>query len=179
MVDIPSPREEWFEASPGRPVLIRPIRPQDQPAHERFFARLSAADVQMRFFHPIRELQPEQLERFTHIDPRKEMAFIATEETSDGQWETLGVARMVIDATDPSQAEFAVVVRSDLKRRGLGRTLLERMIRYCREAGLRRIYGEVLAENEAMLHLGKSLGFHAVNTSHGVVEVRLELNEPQ
>ncbi len=183
-MEAPDNLEEWFELASGRRALLRPIRAGDEPAHERFFEHLSPEDVQMRFFHLIRRISHQQLERLTHIDYDREMAFIATAPDGDGRPETLGVVRLVTDENDPTRAEFAIVVRSDLKRQGLGRALMEKMIDYARRRGFREVFGEVLAENRPMIELGARLGFHEAGTRHGVLEVRLDLTaefqpEPQ
>lgn len=175
MTTLPADLNEWFQLASGRRVLLRPIAAEDEHAHERFFEHLAPQDVQMRFFHLIRHVSHRELVRLTHIDYDREMAFIATAPDSEGRPETLGVVRLVGDSEDPGRAEFAIIVRSDLKRQGLGHALMEKMIRYARGKGLREIYGEVLSENRPMIELGKKLGFHEVAAEHGVIEVRLEI----
>jgi acetyltransferase len=142
----------------GEKILLRPIRPEDGPAHMAFFDALSPDDIRYRMFVRIRELQPSQLARFTQIDYDREMAFIATRTNADGQHETLGVARVVADP-DNIQAEFAVTVRSDLKGHGLGRILMEKLIAYCRRRGTREIVGEALPQNTRVIQLVRKLGF--------------------
>ena len=68
---------------------------------------------------------------------------------------------MVRAVTDPDniEAEFAIIVRSDLKGRGLGRMLLDKLVRYQRSRGTQRLVGEVLHENEAMRQLARDIGF--------------------
>jgi acetyltransferase len=113
--------------------------------------------------------------RLTQIDYEREMAFVATDRNERGQSETLGVVRAIADP-DNQLAEFAIIVRSDLKGQGLGRALLEKMIRYCREQGLKELAGEVLADNIAMLNLAKSFGFERHRTTEPeVVQLRLPL----
>jgi acetyltransferase len=144
----------------GRQLLLRPIRPEDEPQHRQLLARISADDIQFRFFHAKREFAHTELARFTQIDYDREMAFIATELNAAGVPETLGVARAVADP-DNTSAEFAVLVRSDLKGKGLGRALLDKLIRYCRDRGTRELTGEVLISNTRMLKLTAGLGFKA------------------
>jgi acetyltransferase len=130
-------------------------------------------------FAHVRQLPPSQLARFTQIDYDREMAFMATRPGAGagGQAETLGVARVVADP-DNIRAEFAVTVRSDLKRQGLGRLLMAILIDYCRERGARQIVGEALAENGAMLELAKCLGFQLAPPADGVVQMRLSFADP-
>jgi acetyltransferase len=141
----------------GQRVLVRPIRPEDEPEHKAFLDALSPQDVRFRFFGQVREFAHSQLARFTQVDYDREMAFIASAERG-GTRHTLGVVRAVSDP-DGQRAEFAIVVSSTLKGRGLGRLLLEKMIRYCRARGVKALDGEVLADNDAMLRLARNLGF--------------------
>jgi acetyltransferase len=142
----------------GQPLLLRPIRPEDAPAHTAFFAALTPEDVRLRMFVRMRELQPAQLARFTQVDYDREMAFIATRTGADGQPETLGVVRAVADP-DNVEAEFAVTVRSDLKGKGLGRLLMNKLIRYCRARGTAELVGDALDENKGILGMTRKLGF--------------------
>jgi acyl-CoA synthetase (NDP forming)/RimJ/RimL family protein N-acetyltransferase len=142
----------------GERLVIRPVRPEDTPQHLAFFHALDPADVRMRAFATVRELPPGVLARLTQIDYDREMAFIATRTRPDGEPETLGVARA---STDPDnlRAEFAMIVRSDLKGRGLGRRMLAILIDYCRSRGTRELVGETLPGNTGMIALAKALGF--------------------
>ncbi|MGJ9419600.1 GNAT family N-acetyltransferase [Massilia sp. CMS3.1] len=159
----------------GLPLLLRPVRPEDGPAHLRFFDALTPDDVRYRMFVRIRELQPSQLARFTQIDYDREMAFIATRPGPDGLPETLGVGRVVADPDNVS-AEFAVTVRSDLKGMGLGRILMQKLIDYCRSRGTREIVGEALPQNNRIIGLVKKLGFEVLRADEeGVRKFRLVL----
>jgi len=172
----PYPREleqtiEWQ----GAPLLLRPIRPEDGPAHLAFFDALTPDDIRYRMFVRIRELQPSQLARFTQIDYDREMAFIATRKNALGVAETLAVARVVADPDNVS-AEFAVTVRSDLKGMGLGRIMMEKLIAYCRARGTREIVGEALPQNSRIVGMVKKLGFEVKVGEEGVREMRLPLH---
>jgi acetyltransferase len=160
----------------GQPLLVRPIRPDDAAAHIAFFNRLDPEDVRLRMFVRMREISPAQLARFTQIDYDREMAFIATRTLADGSAETLGVARAVADP-DNLQADFAVIVRSDLKGQGLGVLLMQTLIAYCHARGTQELVGDVLAENAAMLRLARSLGFERAHEDADTVRVRLPLQQ--
>ena len=171
----PYPREledtiEWN----GGTLLLRPVRPEDGPAHLKFFDALTPDDIRYRMFVRIRELNPSQLARFTQIDYDREMAFIATRPGPDGEPETLAVGRVVADP-DNISAEFAVTVRSDLKGLGLGKILMRKLIDYCRSRGTREIVGEVLPQNSRMIGLVKKLGFEVTAGEEGVRKLRLVL----
>jgi len=172
----PYPREleetiDWD----GAPLLLRPIRPEDGPAHLAFFDALTPDDIRYRMFVRIRELQPSQLARFTQIDYDREMAFIATRKNADGVNETLAVARVVADP-DNTSAEFAVTVRSDLKGMGLGGIMMKKLIGYCRARGTGEIVGEALPQNSRIVAMVKKLGFEVtIDGEEGIRKMRLAL----
>jgi acetyltransferase len=167
----PKELEETVALRDGSRLLVRPIRPEDEPAHQRMFASLAPEDVRFRFFNQVKALPHSQMARYTQIDYEREMAFVALEPSG----ETLGVARAIFDP-DGVQAEFAIAVRSDRKGRGLGHALLDKLIRHCRARGAARVVGQVLPDNRAMLDLAASLGFRRrFVPGEGVVEVELAL----
>ena len=173
----PYPREleETVTLRDGRSVLLRPIRPEDEPAHQELFQRMTPEDIYYRFFNVIHRMPHSQLARFTQIDYDREMAFIATVTDDAGKPETLGVVRAVGDP-DNSSAEFAISVRSDLKRQGLGSALLGKMIRYCRDKGTGKLVGQALPDNRAVLALAARHHFTRQRLpGDDVVELRLSL----
>ena len=159
----------------GQPLVLRPIRPEDEPAHRLLFTRLRPEDIRFRFFGILREPAHSELARYTQIDYEREMAFIATRLDDKDEPETLGVARVIADPDNVS-AEFAIVVRSDLKGKGLGSLLLKKLVDYCRKRGTSRIIGRVLADNARMLALAEKTGFQRTSRiDEGVIEVCLSL----
>ncbi|HXK58177.1 MAG TPA: GNAT family N-acetyltransferase, partial [Gammaproteobacteria bacterium] len=172
----PQQLEEHFETATGRRVLLRPIRPEDEPRHHEFISRLTPEDIRFRFFGLVKSLPHSEMAKLTQIDYDREMAFIAAGVDPGIRDETLGVVRTVTDANNHT-AEFAVVVRSDLKGEGLGRKLLTKMIDYCRARGTRVMKGEVLANNRRMLNLAAALGFSITPEANeeGIKKVSLDL----
>jgi acetyltransferase len=148
--------QEWN----GRSIVVRPIRPEDEAQHRRFLESLDPEDIRMRVFHSRNELPRSELARLTQIDYDREMAFIAEARDEKGATQTLGVARTVSDP-DNVEAEFAIVVRSDLKGQGLGTLLFDRLIEHARHRGIERLVGLVLRENTRMLKLSRAMGFEA------------------
>jgi acetyltransferase len=172
---VPYPRQfeetlDWH----GQRLTIRPIRPEDEAAHSAFISAMTPDDLRLRFFGAVSGFDHTQLARMTQIDYDREMAFIAT--TGEGaDARTLGVVRTITDP-DNENAEFAVAVRSDLKGKGLGRMLMERMKAYVRSRGTRWLVGEVLRENGPMMGLVKACGFSIGPTADpAVVEVKMPL----
>jgi acetyltransferase len=155
-------------------LLLRPIRPEDAAAHVRFFAAVHPDDVRLRFFTAMKELPPSQLARLTQIDYDRAMAFIATRDDAHGEPETLGVVRAVADP-DNQRAEFAILIRSDLKGQGLGSILFGKLVQYLRSRGTRFLTGEALAENTGVQQLVRRFG-GAVSASAEAGMVNLELD---
>jgi acetyltransferase len=157
----------------GTRLELRPIRPEDEPALVDFHGHLAASDIRMRFFAAISVLSHRRAARLTQIDYDREMALVAEDEGRPG---VLGVVRFIADP-DNLAAEFALVVRSDCKRRGLGRLLLTRLIDIARNRGIGTLFGDVLRENAPMLALCRALGFKAIALagSPGIMRVTLAL----
>ncbi|HET9715534.1 MAG TPA: GNAT family N-acetyltransferase [Pseudolabrys sp.] len=159
----------------GQKALIRPLRPEDADLYPDFLAEVTPDDLRLRFFAPMRELRPELIDKLVHYDPKRAMAFIAIEETTKSM---LGVVRLHDDPNGNS-GEFAILVRSRLKGRGLGWLMMKHMIAYAREKNLQMIHGQVLAENSTMLLMCAELGFSITDDpeEHGVKRVTLPLHE--
>ena len=174
----PYPREleETITLRGGPSVMLRPIRPEDERAHSVFISKLSPRDLYFRFFGVVLELPHSELARLTQIDYDREMAFIATPSRDGVEAETYGVVRVGFDP-DNRRAEFAIVVRGDLQRQGLGRALMDKVIRYCRARGTAQIVGQVMAENEDMLALARSIGFEVGPSAEtNILNVALNLS---
>jgi acetyltransferase len=160
----------------GEAFLIRPIMPTDAALYPAFLAHVSAEDMRRRFFTALKTLSPEMLVRLTQLDYDRDLAFVALE-ASNGA--LAGVARYASDP-DHEDAEFGVMVRSDLQGRGLGAALMQWLVRTARAEGLRRIHGLILAENVQMLELCRELGFvlERQDADPSVIRARLDLGVP-
>lgn len=175
----PKEYEEQVALKDGSMILLRPILPEDEPKHANFIAQVSVDDLYKRFFSDVGELNHEALANLTQIDYDREMAFVATREVMNTQGELeetiIGVTRALSDP-DNIDAEFAILVRSDLKGVGLGSILMNKIIRYCRETGLRRITGMTMPTNRGMIMLAQKVGFDIdIQMEDGVVEMQLPL----
>lgn len=160
----------------GHTLLIRPIRPEDEATLSDLILSLDADDARMRFFGVMRSLPRSQLARFTQIDYDREMALVAIEHDADGNECCLGEVRVVADP-DNLVADFAIVVRSGLKGKGLGRLLMQTIIDYARSRGVAELHGETFAGNLRMQRLAQELGFRLDSGSDpGTVNLLLSLN---
>lgn len=163
----------------GRPMVLRPIKPEDAGAYARFIAATQAPDFRLRFFTLVRSLPARDLARHTQIDYHREMAFVATTPDGPDAGEIAGEVRAFV-YPGGTTAEFAILVRSDLKRRGLGRALLAKMIDYCRASGLAELIGQILPENDAMIALARRCGMQveiAPGASVAVAHIDLRSGE--
>jgi acetyltransferase len=154
----PKELEEEIRLPDGRRLLLRAIRPEDQQALQEAFAKLTPEEVRLRFFAPLRAIDPSAAARLTQIDYEREMALVLTEPRDAGTGDIYGVVRLIADA-DGRHAEFAIIVGRPLKGLGLGKLMMRRILDYARQRGIREVCGDVLRDNRAMLRLCGSLGF--------------------
>jgi acetyltransferase len=135
-------------------------------------------DRRLRFFSVFRTLSPELCARLTQIDYEREMALVAIGPGAGAEESLGGVVWLAADP-DRERAEYAVLVRSDLKGQGLGTALMQAIIDYAKEQGIGELFGAVLRENRTMLDLAERLGFRIERHPDDpeIVEVRLPLRE--
>ncbi len=166
ILPYPAHYEQVWPLRGGGEYTIRPIHPDDAQMLQVLMQNLSPESRYYRFVSSIRELPPAMLSRLTLIDYDREMALVAVyqEQVTDAQGritETeriVGVSRYI---TNPDQAscEFSLVVADDFNGKGLGSRLMLSIMEEARDKGLEEIQGLVLANNQGMLKLMKSLGF--------------------
>lgn len=156
-------------------VRIRPIRPSDLEIERRFVYGLSARSHYLRLLSG-RGLLPGELERWTNIDPQREIALIAiVRDAGTADEEEIAVARAVVDDSARGHWDFAIVVADAWQGRGLGALLLGQLLQAARAAGATVLGGITLAENRGMLALARKLGFHARREPGDATVMRLEL----
>ncbi|MCX8201452.1 MAG: GNAT family N-acetyltransferase, partial [Candidatus Caldarchaeum sp.] len=161
----------------GRTVLLRPIKPEDEPIEYELIKGLSEESSRFRFFQVIREITHEMLVRFCNIDYDREMAIIA-EYREDGKVRNVGVGRLIIDP-DRRRAEFAVLVADDFQGLGLGTKLVDTLIEIATEKKISTVYGIILPENTRMINLARKMGFTVKRRSEDVyVELKLDTEKP-
>jgi acetyltransferase len=169
----PSQWQRHLKIKDGWRVFVRPIRPEDEPLIHEFLRHVTSHDLRLRFFAPMKQFTHEFIARLTQLDYARAMAFVAFDEATN---ELVGVVRIHSDSIYES-GEYAILLRSDLKGRGLGWALMQLMIEYAKSEGLKAISGEVLQENTVMLEMCRELGFEVKTDSveHAVCNVRLTL----
>jgi RimJ/RimL family protein N-acetyltransferase len=158
----------------GERVVIRPVLPQDRELLVRFFCDLSPAARCRRFMHPVNEPSLKMLRQFTQVDHVTHVALIA-EIFADDRETMIGEARYV-RAVERLSAEVSISVAERWQRKGLAKLMLAKLEYRAAAAGVRRIVGETLADNEKMISLARSAGFAISDCVRGVV--RLEKTLP-
>ena len=169
----PSQWQRHIEVKDGWRVFVRPIRPEDEPLIHELLRHVTSQDLRLRFFAPMKEFTHEFIARLTQLDYARAMAFVAFDEVTN---EMVGVVRIHSDSIYES-GEYAILLRSDLKGRGLGWALMQLIIEYARSEGLKMISGDVLQENTIMLEMCRSLGFEVKTdpVDPGICDVKLVL----
>lgn len=168
---------ELLQTRGGETLLLRPIHAGDVGALQRGFTHLSAAEVRMRFLHPLTELPEPLAQRLCNLDPHNEVALVLVDPCAADEAEIHAVARAHVDPVTLG-AEFALVVQQRFAGQGLGTLLMGRLIEACRALGALQMWGDVLIENGAMLELCNELGFEQRSQLHdpGMLRVTLDLH---
>jgi acetyltransferase len=157
----------------GREVLLRPIKPEDEPLISDLFGTFSEETMRFRFFQVIKDITHEMLVSYCNIDYSREMTIVA-ERSERGRRRILGMARLVVEP-DGERGEIAIVVGDPWQNLGLGTLLLDHIIEVGRDMGLKIVFGEILAENTRMLHLCYKRGFKAERVDEESYLASLEL----
>ncbi len=163
----------------GTPIIIRPIRPEDEPLMINFHKTLSERSVYFRYFYPMQLSQRIAHERLTHmcfIDYDREMALVADyTDPNTGTHEIIAVGRLRKLHGTP-EAEFALLVSDRYQHQGLGTELLRRLLQVGRDEKLQRIVADILPENRDMQRVCEKLGFRLRwVATEGVIKAEIDL----
>jgi RimJ/RimL family protein N-acetyltransferase len=151
----PSQWERYIVLGEDWRIFVRPIRPDDEDLIRDHLTHVTKEDLRLRFFDSIKEFSHQFIAKLIDLDYARAMAFIAIDEATK---EPLGVVRLHADPSHET-GEYAILLRSDLKGRGLGWSLMQLIIEYAKAEGLERISGQILQENTVMLKMCRELGF--------------------
>jgi acetyltransferase len=158
----------------GTPLLLRPIRPEDEPLWMDLLAGCSRESIYARFRHFFQWQSHQAAVRYCFIDYDREIAMVAESER-EGKRELLGVGRLVADP-DHESVEYAVLVSDRWQNRGLGSVLTECCLEIAGHWGLRRVVAQTGGDNARMLALFKRLGFVTTPSEDGsVIDAVMEL----
>ena len=159
MVISPYPKkyEIIWSLKGGEEVLLRPIKPEDEPLWLDMFRGFSEESIRYRFFEILRDTPHEVVVRYCNVDYDREIAIVA-ELVKSPQRKILGVARVSIES-DGKNGEVAFIVRDQFQCLGLGTKLVDYVLDIAKEKGLEEIYAIVLPDNARAMDLMKKMGF--------------------
>ncbi len=159
LVISPYPKEliTKFTLDSGKKVLIRPISPEDEQLEAEMFKRFSKSTQRHRFFHLIKNITHEMLQRYTQIDYDREIALVAEIEENKKK-KMAGVVRLVADPYNET-AEFSVVVADPWQGKGLGNNFTDYILDIARKRGIKKVWAKFLSDNEKIKNIFEKRGF--------------------
>jgi acetyltransferase len=162
------------ELKDGTKVLLRPIKPEDEPMWLELLGSCSKESIYNRFRFFFNWSTHEVATRYCYIDYDREMA-IVSEVLDNGKRKLTGVGRLVA-APDLETAEYAVLVSDSWQNRGLGGVLTDRCMEIARDWGMKKVYAQTTTDNPRMVHLFENRDFTIDHGSDGsVVDVEKEI----
>jgi acetyltransferase len=177
MVISPYPKkyELLWALKDGREVLLRPIKPEDEPLWLEMFQSFSDDSIRYRFFQMLKDTPHEVRVRYCNIDYDREIA-IVPELTEKNRKRILGVSRISIEP-DGKRGELAFIVGDQWQGFGLGTKLVDYTLEIAKEMGIETVYAIMLRDNNRALNLTKKMGFKIEYLSDGTAKGTLDLKE--
>ena len=158
----------------GTKIMLRPIKPEDEPLLENMLDYISTSSLYYRFFGFVPKVTHEWMSRFTHIDYDREIAIIATIKREDSE-EMIGVVRIIEDAWNES-AEYAILIADKWQGKGLGNLMTDYILDIARQRHIGKIVASVLPTNAGMIHMFEKRGFKFDKSGLDIYEVELDLS---
>ncbi|MEM2280788.1 MAG: GNAT family N-acetyltransferase [Candidatus Bathyarchaeia archaeon] len=171
----PKKYETLWKMRDGRTVLLRPIKPEDEPLWLEMFQNCSEESIRYKLFQTLKHMPHEVRVRYCNIDYDREIAIVA-ELTEDGKRKIIGTARVSVDP-DGKSGELAFLVADPWQGLGLGTKLVDYVIEISKERGLETIYAFMVPDNLKSIGLMKKFGFTLKYTEEGVIKGTLSLKE--
>ena len=158
----PSRYVQPWTAKDGTRLVIRPIRPEDEPAMVRFHEGLSDHSVYLRFLHPMmlsQRVRHERLARICFTDYDREMVLVAElQDPPNGKAVIVGAARVdKIHGADEGQ--FSTLISDSFQSRGLGSEMMRRSLQIARDEKLTQVTSVITEDNHIMQGVFKRMGF--------------------
>jgi acetyltransferase len=177
LVISPYPKryEILWKLRDGRSVLLRPIKPEDEPMWLEMFQSFSEESIRYRFFQIIKDTPHEVRVRYCNVDYDRELGIVA-EMTEERRRKILGVVRLIIEP-DGKAGEIAFIVADPWQGLGLGSKMLDFMIEICKDKKLETVYGIMLPDNYRAINLMKKMGFTVERIDADTVKGTLNLRE--
>jgi acetyltransferase len=173
----PKKYETLWRMRDGRAVLLRPIKPEDEPLWLEMFQNFSEESIRYRFFQIIKDTPHEVRVRYCNIDYDREIAIVA-ELNEDGRRRILGVTRVSLEP-DRKAGEIAFIVADPWQGLGLGTKMVDYVIEICKDMGVETLYGIMLPDNYRAINLTRKMGFELKYMEDGTVKGILNLKEEE
>jgi acetyltransferase len=179
LVITPYPKkyETMWTLRDGRTVVLRPIKPEDEPLWLEMFQNFSEQSIRYRFFQIIKDTPHETRVRYCNIDYDREIA-IVPELTENGRKKILGVTRVSIEP-DGKKGEIAFIVADPWQTLGLGTKMVDYVLEICKDMKLETVYAMMLSDNYRAISLMKKMGFTTEYSDDGTVKAILNLREEE
>jgi acetyltransferase len=179
LVIAPYPKkyETVWKLRDGRDVLLRPIKPEDEPLWLEMFQSFSEESIRYRFFQIIKDTPHETRVRYCNIDYDREIAIVA-EMTENGRRKILGVVRVGIEP-DGKTGEIAFIVADPWQGLGLGTKLVDYAIEICKDMNIEGLYAIMLPDNYRAVNLMKKMGFDITYLEDSTAKGTLNLREEE
>jgi acetyltransferase len=171
----PKKYETLWRLRDGRSVILRPIKPEDEPMWLEMFQNFSEESIRYRFFQIIKDTPHEVRVRYCNIDYDRELGLVA-EMTEEGRRKILGVVRLIVEP-DGKTGEIAFIIADPWQGLGLGSKMLDFMIEICKDKKLDTIYGIMLPDNYRAINLMRKMGFTIERVDKDTVKGTLNLKE--
>jgi acetyltransferase len=170
----PKKYETQWKLRNGQEVLLRPIKPEDEPMWLEMFQSFSEESIRYRFFQLLRDTPHEVRVRYCNIDYDREIAIVA--ELNEGKRRILGVGRLSIEPNGKS-GELAFIIGDQWQGQGLGTKVVDYVLEIAKEMGVETVYAIMLPDNQRALNLTKKMGFKLGYLDDGTVKGVLDLKE--
>jgi acetyltransferase len=171
----PKKYETLWTLKNGQEVLLRPIKPEDEPLWLEMFQSFSEESIRYRFFQLLRDTPHEVRVRYCNIDYDREVAIVA-ELNEEGHRKILGVCRLNIEPNGKS-GEIAFIIGDKWQGLGLGTKMVDYVLEIANEMGVETVYAIMLSDNQRALDLTKKMGFKLEYLNDGTVKGVLGLKE--
>jgi acetyltransferase len=171
---LPEKYETKLKLRDGRTVLLRSIKPEDEPMWQEMFQSFSEDSIRYRFFQVV-QATPQMRKRYCNIDYGKEIAIVA-ELSEEGKKRILGVFRLILES-DLKTGEIAFIIADQWQNLGLGSAMMRHMIRICKDRQLESIYGLLLKNNIKGIRFMENVGFTIQPIDEETVKATLNLKE--
>ncbi|MEM3356665.1 MAG: GNAT family N-acetyltransferase, partial [Candidatus Bathyarchaeia archaeon] len=173
----PKKYETFWKMRDGRTVLLRPIKPEDEPLWLEMFQNFSEESIRFRFFQIIKDTPHEVRVRYCNIDYDREIAIVA-ELNENGRKRILGVVRVSLEP-DRKTGEIAFIVADPWQGLGLGTKMVDHVIDICKDMGVENLFGIMLPDNQRAISLLKKMGFTLKYQEDGTVKGIINLKEEE